>query len=525
MSNIITQGTSTPTAKTTNTMVGAPKPPKVSTQRQAATPSPVLQSEKSSTMTTSPAAPVRKTMTDMGFDNGKIGYSSGKVTYNDIPFISPSKVDNGVAYADSSALRSAANEYLKNTGSAAARAELNRRGVDNGRIGWNGESGMVTIDGEDSAKPQYNINGVSYADAKTINSMTDKAYENKGDPLMWSREYLSGRGYGNAVSWDDESGKVNIGGISIAPVYVSDGKAYVPKSQLEDAIRRYEESNAMLRSNEVTEAYDKRYDEPVTAQTDKLLDREAFDWDPVADAQYGRFKDIYTGLADDAMRRALNRNNTGISGASGAVLAEAMSDRDAYLDKIVDYEQDLRRQSFNEYTGETNRQRDNLADLRTVANDYYNRTYQRERDTYNDMNNARLAERNEEQRQFENQRALRQDALNELLTRQDYDKGNIELRYLDRRQAAAARSEESAADSAVTSAASAALQNIMYKASNRGWFTDDEAAVWGFTKDMTKYPETNGYPLPWAAEIRYNRENQYNTAYGNLEAQKAFSSF
>lgn len=52
------------------------------------------------------------------------------------------------------------------------RKTLNQRGIDNNRIGYNVNTGTVTVDGKDFLRPQKNINGTTFTDQGSF----DKAY-------------------------------------------------------------------------------------------------------------------------------------------------------------------------------------------------------------------------------------------------------------------------------------------------------------------------------------------------------------
>jgi hypothetical protein len=52
------------------------------------------------------------------------------------------------------------------------RGELNARGIENDRIGWNQNTGYVTVDGKNFLKPATNNNGTTYADPTAF----DQAY-------------------------------------------------------------------------------------------------------------------------------------------------------------------------------------------------------------------------------------------------------------------------------------------------------------------------------------------------------------
>ena len=49
------------------------------------------------------------------------------------------------------------------------RSELNARGVNDDRIGWNQNTGYVTVDGQNFLKPQTNVKGTTYTDPTQFN--------------------------------------------------------------------------------------------------------------------------------------------------------------------------------------------------------------------------------------------------------------------------------------------------------------------------------------------------------------------
>lgn len=435
---------------------------------------------------------VRNWMTDNGFDNYKIGYDNinGTVTYNGQPFLVPSNVQDGVSTAPESALTRAAQDYYANQGLSGVRNSLTGRGIANDRIGYNASTGTITIDGRDTGiKPETNLNGTTYGSEGIINELTNQAYDSAGDPLVSSRDYADSLGYGGLVSWDGNN--VSVGGQSFAPTYVtSDGRAYVSKAQLDNAIASFRESNDIIGNGGVVDRYSERYDQPVQGALDKILGREAFDYDPNEDIAYQAYRDMYTRMADDALERVLNENNTSITGASGAVLSEALAARDNYLTQLTDKIPELVGDAYNRYTGETDRLNQNLDQLRTAANDYYIKLYQQNRDAYSDTMQGTQYGDQEDQRWFDNYRQLINDEYSRRLTEQEII-------------------------SAILSNDQTRMSNAASNAYMRGSFTPEEAALWGV-------PVTQ---LPWQGQLRYTIDsgiaNSYGPALGSVLAEAA----
>lgn len=290
-----------------------------------------------------------------------------------------------------------AKELMKQNGYSGIRETLVDRGVDNSRIGFNNDTGFVTIDGTDAFKPQHNIEGTTYAAAKDIDDMTKQAYNQAGNPLMAARDYVSSKGYTGIVNWDADSGTVNIGGQNLKPVSVSeDGIAYIPQSQLDAAIAAYEKNTGIITNKGVLEGYDKKYDANIEDALNHLVNRKEFNYDPEKDVVYKAYEKQYNRQAEEAFRKMLNDNNTSVTGASGAVLSQAMAARDAEKDKLTDVIPSLYQDAYNRYMGETDRLRNNLNDVMSAENDYYNKTYQSNRDSIGDSVNAGAAERNKQ---------------------------------------------------------------------------------------------------------------------------------
>lgn len=384
---------------------------------------------------------VRGAMQQAGFDNYGIGYNNGAVTYNGQNVIIPSNVENGTSYASQDAVNRGMSDYLTNNGYSGIRQTLTDRGIDPSRIGWS--DGYVTIDGQNVYKPQYNVNGTTYAGEIDMNDITRQAYDLAGQPLIGARDYVTSQGYGGLVDWDGSN--ATIGGVPIDTKYVQNGVAYATQEDIDNAIAEFENRTGMMTPADVTQAYEDRYGGVVDDALNTLLNREEWSYDPESDLAWQTYLDQYTNLGEDAYRRALNDNNTNVFGASGAALSEALAARNDYMQEAAYQLPQLIRDSYDRYTGETDRLRNNLADSRTVGNDYYDRTYQQRADTYDEMYQALQDERDEKRWQdqwadehasnlqtlyqgdiynqgYENRLAV-EDALNKL----DLDTGQFEL--------------------------------------------------------------------------------------------------
>lgn len=369
------------------------------------------------------------------------------------------------------------------------RQTLNSRGISNDRIGWN--NGYVTIDGQNAYQPQYNDNGTTYAGDYAMNDITRQAYSQAGDPLVAVRDYTTtSGGYGGAVDWDGSN--ATVGGIPVDTIYVQDGNAYAPRSAVDAAIAQMEQNNGLIGNDGVTQAYEDRYGGVVDDALDTLLNRRQWDYDPNEDLAWQVYMDQYTKLANDAMIRTLEENNSSLTGATGAVLSQAMANRDSYMQQLTNMLPTLINDSYNRYTGETARLRDNLADSRDVGNDYYARMYQQNRDTYNDVRNSWLDEREQERWETEDMRnaamaAAELDAQrrqNTLLDQQ-IQQGDTYNNYYDQLVAQELRGNTLNNDLLDQNIWDAAFENYMRQGSATLNWTPESAAFLGLRYDPT----------------------------------------
>lgn len=360
------------------------------------------------------------------------------------------------------------------------RETLNKRGVADSRIGYN--NGYVTIDGQQMYKPEYNIDGTTYADEASINKLTQQAYTMAKDPLIAVRDYVTSKGYGGAVNWDGAN--PTIGGLPVSATYITDdGIAYMPQTQADRVISEYEKKNNIPTNAGVLDDVDERYGSVQADALKKVLQRDGFSYNPEDDALYKSYKDQYTRNAEEAFRRILNENNTSVTGATGAVLSEALAAQSQELQKLNDKIPELYNDAYNRYLQQDSLNRDDLDIVTKLANDYYNKKYTENRDQIDDTYRSQQAERSEDQRLFENS-----------ITKEnnEIDKENQELSREAQRIANDANRE--AYNQLV-------LENTLSNALRRGFFTKADESI-----------------LPWLSDYR-NADGTYSIHPADAEAE------
>lgn len=184
-----------------------------------------------------------------------------------------------------------------------------------------------------------------------------------------------------------------------------------------------------MTNDEIDRRYNNKYGYDIERALSEILNREEFSYDPETDIAYQSYKAQYEREAEDAFRRVLNDYNTSVTGASGAVLAEAMYMRDAALRELTDKIPELVGDAYGRYSDETQRLYDNLNELYSMGEDYYNRLYERNMDAKDAMIEAGAAEREENQRYITNERNRLMDYYDNMLDQIDINKGNTDLMY------------------------------------------------------------------------------------------------
>lgn len=330
------------------------------------------------------------------------------------------------------------------------------------------------------------------------------------------RDYTASRGYSNAVDWDGENAVV--GGTAIKPLYVKDGIAFAPESQVESAVKGIEKRNGIKSSEDIDKAYENKYGKRIDKALEALQSRGGFSYDPETDPAYAAYSRLYRSEAEAAYRKVLNDNNASIRGASGAVLSEALASRDAYLARLAELAPKLEETAYKRYAAENERLADNLSALRELASDYYDRLYTSNRDAKNSVNAAAKAESAEKQRVIENARTDEQnrvknerDALDDIykhtLSAQQISKNNIDLRYYPELKAAeptASRAENEA--------------RVLENAKARGFFVsgDEEALTW-----LSEFRNpSGGYVItPWLADAKREYDVQHAKSLAQVRAK------
>lgn len=294
----------------------------------------------------------------------------------------PSTLQQGNDNSPSGGNAMTQSESMTSRGLQPIRKTLESRNAASG-LGWNDAAKTITMNGNDVFKPQYNVDGTTYASPADVDYLTQLAYAQRGDRLVPVRQYANESAAGIGVSWDDADKTVNVGGTTIRPTYINDGGiSYAPQSQLDAALDAYKARTGVRMPETVLETYENKSGAARDRALQELLNRKSFDYDPKSDPLYQRYAAEKQRQADEAYRRVLNDNNSSVNTASGAVVSQAIAAKNAYLRDIAEQQLARENTAYSRYMDDYSRLRNNLNDVMTAGNDYYNKLYQQDYDSW-----------------------------------------------------------------------------------------------------------------------------------------------
>lgn len=305
------------------------------------------------------------------------------------------------------------------------------------------------------------------------------------------RDYIAGKGYDGLVQWDGES--PSFAGHKIQPTQIKNGTSYALKNEIDGLIDDFEKSNGIKSNDEIM---DNKYRKEADELIGQIVNRKEFSYEPEKDTVFQGYKNQYEAQAENALRRVLNDNNTSITGATGAILSDALAAYDSEMDKVSNIIPDLYEDAYNRYIKENSMLRDDFQMLYDIADSYYDDEYRAKSEMIDRANDAGQTERDERQRILENERNTTNDMYDNALK-------SIEIQYTgDKMQADI--------DKTRLSSESVAMDNAV----ERGFFIEaDEAALpW-----LAKYRDEYGnYSInPAMAKLAY----EYNAAHERERAK------
>ena len=226
------------------------------------------------------------------------------------------------------------NEFL--SGDLKVRDAMTNLGFENDKIGWDGKN--VTYNGSYFLTPDENIDGVTRINPNAFIQSVNNAFERGGvdDSIVGVSTYAAKDAkvpysvtYGNG-------GVVMIGGVPVENAITIDGKAYAKRSSVENALNALKKTVDVKTPVEMVRQYKEDYADIMNMYLDKINNFEDFSYNPEEDPAFLAYKKQYTDDAKKAYDDiyGLGAARTGGYANSTAMTSAAQ----AYLEHISDLE-------------------------------------------------------------------------------------------------------------------------------------------------------------------------------------------
>lgn len=239
-----------------------------------------------------------------------------------------------------------------------------------------------------------------------MGAIKDKIFEYlaQGNNDVAATDYTSVKSAASGIpvsaQWRDN--KVSVGGKLIEPVKVTDGKAIVKQSDVDNALQSLKDETGIQSGYEILEKYDK-YKDMYDEQLKKLTDREEFSYNPENDEIFQAYKQQYNREGKRATEDTMGIYSalTGGMANSGAITAAAQSGQ-YWSDKLTDVIPQLAEGAYNRYLQEIENDRKVLSDIMAVDTHLFEREYSVNEDLKNDIISMQEAAQNRDYKIAEN---------------------------------------------------------------------------------------------------------------------------
>lgn len=222
------------------------------------------------------------------------------------------------------------------SGNLKVRDAMTNLGFDNKKIGWDGKN--VTYDNSYFLTPDENTEGVTKTNSNAFFKAVNDSYKNAGvdDSLVGVTAYAAGNSkmpysvtYGNG-------GVVMVGGVPVENAIIIDGKAYANRSSLEKAINEVRDKSGIKSSGQLVKEYKEGNEDIRNEYLDKINNFKEFSYNPENDPAYLAYKKQYLDDAKDAYDDiyGLGAARTGGYANSAAITGAAQ----AYFKHLSDLE-------------------------------------------------------------------------------------------------------------------------------------------------------------------------------------------
>ncbi len=242
-------------------------------------------------------------------------------------------------------------------------------GVDNKKIGY--KDGTVLLDGKPFISAENNKDGTTYVSSEESFGKGFADF-NKNNNVVAVRDYVTSSGTAANISFNAENGTVSINGKTVKPLYISNGKAYMPKSEL-DAILSGEINTSGTSYKNIYDEVSAEYDPGLKKAYNKYMDSEEFSYNPDTDPAYQAYKKAMEKAAQEEYdnNTAAARFRTGGVASTGAMQTAAAIREDA-MDDVKAARAEFEQRAYQRYLDNLALERGKVALAEGLKADEYN---------------------------------------------------------------------------------------------------------------------------------------------------------
>ncbi len=241
-------------------------------------------------------------------------------------------------------------------GQVGVRATLNNMGFSDNAIGYDENSGAVTLNGKALLKPGHldHDAGVSYAKEEDIQKSVENFYRNSGNPVVRVSDAYAGAAGKYGLSADALSygnGTVSIGGRPLEILYIDrEGKSWARQNTVSDAVERYAGTVGVQSPSALAEEYANTYLRDAKDLYRRLYQQKSFSYNPEEDPVFLAYQSKYRREGERAGKEAA-ANLAALTGGytnSAAATAGAQAQQ-YYAQQLSDTIPDLAQQAYERY--------------------------------------------------------------------------------------------------------------------------------------------------------------------------------
>lgn len=318
---------------------------------------------------------------------------------------------------------------VRNKYGTGVRSYLVNAGFDNSDIGYDKDNFRVTYKGKPVIMPNSVVDGTSYADEGSLRELALKLHKDEGRELVSAADYAAQEtGIKNAASVGD--GYVSVGGKTIKAPVSSDGRAYVPKEEMKEALDEYKNEIDYKSEKDIYNQWESRYADKTEKALEELMN-DSWSYNPEEDPAYQAYADLYRREGQRAFSEAFGNGIANTDGyINSAALTAASQGLAEYTGRLTDKIPELMKDSYERYAAQRGRRMEAVKELISFGNGVYDKMYSSNSDYLNRLNEAEEFNYEQSVKGDERETAERK-AESEILNNYiNAEKGLTELEYL-----------------------------------------------------------------------------------------------